>query len=241
MIDEPILITGCARSGTSMTAGIIRICGAFGGDTSGPNTYNPKGMFENVVIRNDIVKPYLRSIGADPFAQYPLPTYDDVVDPEVPWRKQIVDVLTMQGYDPKWTWFYKGAKMCHMFRLWHEAFPKAKWIIVRRPAEDIIASCLRTPFMRAFKDIDGWQSWIDIHLSSFRLMETCGLDVTEIWSNDLIAGDYEALKQFIKRCGLDWNVAIVREFVSPDLWHGKVRPHHSDVLARNGHGPSIEA
>ena len=34
---DPILITGCARSGTSMIAGVINICGAFGGDMAGPN------------------------------------------------------------------------------------------------------------------------------------------------------------------------------------------------------------
>jgi hypothetical protein len=67
----PILITGCARSGTSMTAGIVHICGAFGGRMSGPTPNNRKGMFENEEVRNQIVKPYLSSIGADPLGQKP--------------------------------------------------------------------------------------------------------------------------------------------------------------------------
>jgi hypothetical protein len=54
---DPILITGAARSGTSMTAGVINICGAFGGVLSGPNKNNKKGMFENNRIRQDIAKP----------------------------------------------------------------------------------------------------------------------------------------------------------------------------------------
>ncbi len=216
-----------------MTAGIIRLAGAFGGDTSGPNSYNPKGMFENAVIRNNVVKPYLVSIKMDPFAQKPLPKPEDVVDPRVPWRKQVLNVLLKQGYAEKEPWFYKGAKMCHMYRLWHEAFPRARWIIVRRPSEDIINSCLATPFMRAYKDKAGWQEWIDIHLSAFERMERDGLDTTEVWSSDLINGDYGPLERFIKRCGLDWNEALVQEFISPDLWHGKVRPHHTQLLAKD--------
>ena len=42
---EPILITGCARSGTSMVAGIINMSGAFGGVMAGPNKNNQKGNF----------------------------------------------------------------------------------------------------------------------------------------------------------------------------------------------------
>jgi hypothetical protein len=48
---SPIIITGCARSGTSMIAGIINLCGAWKGVTSGPNKYNAKGMFENHELR----------------------------------------------------------------------------------------------------------------------------------------------------------------------------------------------
>lgn len=216
-----------------MTAGIIRLAGAFGGDTFGATRYNPKGMFENAVIRTNVVRPYLKSIKVDPACQYPLPEYHQIVDPKVPWRKQIVDVLERQGYEDEWTWFYKCPKMCFMHRLWHEAFPRARWIIVRRPAEDIINSCLATPFMRAYTDAPGWQEWIDFHLSAFSRMQRDGLDITEIWSTDLINGDYGPLERFIKRCGLDWNEALVREFISPDLWHGKVRPHHTQLLARD--------
>lgn len=67
---SPILITGCARSGTSMVAGVINMCGAFGGSMSGPNHNNAKGMFENARVRNNIVKPYLRQLHVDPLGQF---------------------------------------------------------------------------------------------------------------------------------------------------------------------------
>jgi hypothetical protein len=47
-----------------MVSGIIELSGAWGGMTAGPNQNNKKGMFENVQIRNGVVKPYLRSLGS---------------------------------------------------------------------------------------------------------------------------------------------------------------------------------
>ena len=48
---SPILVTGCARSGTSLVAGIVNICGAFGGVTRPGNPANEKGLFENISIQ----------------------------------------------------------------------------------------------------------------------------------------------------------------------------------------------
>jgi len=143
---EPILITGCARSGTSMVAGIINKCQVFGGDMSGPNRNNAKGMFENAYIRNNILKPYLRQMEVDPLGQYPLPDIDNLLIPSS-LKKDVEQVMINQGYT-NGPWMYKGAKMCLTWPAWHHAFPNAKWIIVRRRIGDIVNSCIRTGFMR---------------------------------------------------------------------------------------------
>ena len=145
---EPILITGCARSGTSMVAGVINLCGAFGGKMSGPNKNNQKGMFENHRIRQNIVKPYLRKLEVDPLGQYPLPNIKGL-DIPVNWREDVIKIMIDQGYKDG-EWFYKGAKMCLHWPVWDYAFPNAKWIIVRRRTGDIVRSCLHTSFMSAF-------------------------------------------------------------------------------------------
>ena len=144
----PILITGCARSGTSLIAGIINICGAFGGIMSGPNSNNAKGMFENVNIRNGIVKKYYQSIGVDKLGQYPLPDINNLPIPP-DWKEKVENVMLNDGYKDG-LWMYKGAKMCQHWPVWNNAFPDAKWVIVRRKTPDIINSCIRTNFMRAF-------------------------------------------------------------------------------------------
>jgi len=199
-----------------MTAGIINMCGAFGGSMSGPNRFNKKGMFENAEIRNKIVKPYLASIECDPLGQNPLPDTDCLM--EIPdLREQVEWAFKWQGYR-RGPWFYKGAKLCLIWPLWHKAFPNAKWIIVRRADEDIIYSCLRTTFMRAYDDVVGWQFWIDQHKKRFQEMHDAGLDIREVWPTKFVEGDFSEMQQVVEELGLQWDDRAAREFVNPEWW-----------------------
>ena len=223
---RPILITGCARSGTSMIAGIVNLCGAFGGKLVGPTRLNRKGMFENKKIRDQLVKPFLKSMGADPLGQYPLPDRNRVSKiAEEPgqaraWRIGVLNILSDHGYR-QGPWFYKGAKMCLLWPLWHAAFPNARWIIVRRLDVDIIASCKNTSFMRKCGGGDGWQRWIDEHKRCFEEMHDSNLDITEVWSENIVNGDFGKLHCLIEIAGLCWNENAVKEFVEPKLFRQK--------------------
>ena len=148
-LPDPILVTGCARSGTSLVAGAVNLCGAFGGIMRGPNKNNPRGMYENSRIVNAITKPYLRSLDLDPLGQYPLPDVNNLPIP-TDWRRRVEQVIQEEGY-PGGPWFYKGAKMCLFHPVWSYAFPRAKWVIVRRRISDIVTSCEKTGFMQAFR------------------------------------------------------------------------------------------
>lgn len=227
---SPILITGAARSGTSMVAGVINICGAFGGRMSGPNHNNQKGMFENSVIRNDIVKPYLRDIGADPMGQYPLPNISTLPIPNN-WKQLIEDVIFDQGY-VNGPWMYKGAKMCLMWPVWNHAFPDAKWIIVRRRTPDIVRSCMKTGFMKAFNNShtqkavkvssseEGWLWWVHQHEKRFVEMITEGLNCKIIWPERMLDGDYSQMYDALEWLGLEWKTEVL-EFLDPKLWHAR--------------------
>jgi len=223
IIKSPILITGAARSGTSMTAGIVNICGAFGGELAGPTGNNKKGMFENTEIRNNLVKPYLTSMGCDPMGQDPLPNkeqrfnFDCQVSSEL--REAALTILIDQGLEDRKQWFYKGAKMCLIWPLWKAAFPDATWIIVRRDAEDIVRSCLKTGFMRAHKTRSGWLHWVAEHEKRFEEMTTAKLKVFEMWPQRLINGDFTQAQMLVNTLGLKWKEDKVREFIEPGLWH----------------------
>lgn len=231
---DPILITGCARSGTSMVAGIVNLCGAFGGRLSGPNKNNAKGMFENSEIRNNIVKPFLQDHGYDKLGQYPLPDVDELWLPKN-LRGRVLDVMRAQGYDGQSTWFYKGAKLCLVWPIWEYAFPHAKWVIVRRRDEDIVQSCRRTAFMRAFRDQmtlrkvgakieeEGWQWWVDQHKKRFWEMVDRGLNVRMVWPERMIKGDYSEIMELIDWLGLSWAEDEVHRFIEPRLWKARHR------------------
>jgi hypothetical protein len=229
-LPEPILITGCARSGTSMVAGVIHTCGAFGGRMSGPTKNNEKGMFENAKILNDIVKPYLRSLGVDPLGQYPLPPADNLHIP-VMWGRDVKRVIVEEGYKSG-PWMYKGAKMCLMWPVWHYAFPGAKWIVVRRRTGDIVRSCLRTNFMRAFQNAqfreavgvenepDGWKWWVRQHEDRFVSMIQEGLNVKIVWPERMVIGDYRQMMETIEWLGLGWKSEVL-SFIDPKLWRAR--------------------
>ena len=219
-MNDPILITGCARSGTSLIAGIVNMCGAFGGKMSGPTPNNKKGMFENTYIRDKLVKPYLKDLGADPLGQGPLPTFEQIVaHPFVNLGFEVDKVMSKEGFK-KGPWFYKGAKMCLVWTQWAKAFPKAQWVIVRRKDEDIIASCLRTSFMRKYTNEEGWKKWVNHHKECFHEMRLSMPDqLVEIWPEEVIKGDLEPIKNMISWLGLKWNDTKIRELITPELWH----------------------
>ncbi|MEE9356492.1 MAG: sulfotransferase [Methylococcaceae bacterium] len=228
---SPILITGAARSGTSMVAGIINLCGAFGGVMSGPNRNNARGMFENVQIRNKIIKPYLRTMGLDALGQYPLPDITNLSScPNI--GTKIKEIMENEGYNNKQKVFYKGAKMCLMWPVLHNAFPDAKWVIVRRNTVDIVNSCIKTNFMRAFSrdvfrkavgannEAEGWTWWVNQHEKRFAEMEKNGLNIKTIWPELMINGDYSQIFEVIDWLGLKWNDAA-KSFIDPKLWRAR--------------------
>lgn len=181
---------------------------------SGPTAYNKKGMFENSFIRERIVKPYLDSIGADKLGQNPLPDQSKIV-PNKDFTKSIVDIFLAEGYK-EGPIFYKGAKMCLMWKMWHDGFPHANWVIVRRPDESIINSCMDTPFMRKNTTRDEWQKWIDYHKERFYELKDLG--AIEIWSNRLIEGDFSEISTAIEKSGVNFRESIAREFIDSTLW-----------------------
>ena len=127
---------------------------------------------------------------------------------------------------------YKGAKMCQHWPIWNYAFPNAKWIIVRRKTSDIINSCIRTGFMRAFSikgnqkavgvenEWDGWLWWVHQHEQRFIEMMQAGLNCKVIWPERMVDGDYSQIKEMLEWLGLEWGSEIM-DFIEPKLWKAR--------------------
>jgi len=200
-----------------MTAGIVHFCGAWGGHTCGSTQWNKKGQFENLQIRELIIKPYLRSMGVDPLGQDPLPDVNNLM-PCPDLARRIEFILKTQDYHGQ-RWFFKGAKMCLIWPVFHAAFPDAKWLIVRRDDEDIVNSCLRTRFMHKREGIDGWSAWVDEHKKRFAEMLDSEMQAREVWPKKFLENDFAEMRSAIDWLGLEWNENRVRDFIDPKLFH----------------------
>lgn len=230
--DKPILITGAARSGTSLIAASIHLCGAWKGDTVGPGRWNPKGMYENYELREKVIKPILMQMGVDRRAQFPLPNTDDVVIPQK-FREIVLSILRKQGWTPDKPWMYKCAKMSLLWPIWQYAFPNSKWVIVRRKTADIVNSCTKTGFMTAFankkiqekvgvkNEKDGWIWWVRKHEDKFVEIIKAGLNVQMVWPERMVNADYEQMMHTVEWLGLQWNGKAVIDFIEPKFWKSR--------------------
>ena len=230
--NTPILITGVARSGTSMVAACVNLCGAWKGNTVGPSRWNAKGMFENYELRQSVVKPLLRSLNVDPRGQYPLPYTEDVKIPQN-FKDSVLGIIKNQGWAEEKPWMYKCVKMSLIWPVWKYAFPRSKWVIVRRRNEDVIYSCMNTAFMTEFahketlKEIgyetekEGWNWWVEFYKKKFVEIVNSGVNVKVIWPEKMIHGDYSELKDVIEWLGLEWNGKAVIDFIEPKLWKAR--------------------
>jgi len=220
---SPIFVTGAARSGSGMIAGTFVKCGAFGGVMS-----NKRGMYENDHIRDKIVKPYLGKARVDREGQFPLLDTKALLIPHQ-WKDQVESTMITQGYPFDRPWMYKDSRMALMWQIWHYAFPNAKWVLVRRRTGDIIESCTKTAYMKAFKDVrireqvgatteeEGWLWWVHEFEKRFVDMIEQGVNVKVIWPERMVHGDYQQLFETLDWLGLKWTPEILN-FIDPLLW-----------------------
>lgn len=212
--NNPIFVTGIERSGSSIIAKIIRECGAFTGTTT--------PMLENKGIKK-LVDHYYESVLKIPiFGQYPLPNVKGLYIPPI-WKSEVENSLIYNdGYNKDLPWMYKSARIAQIYPLWKEAYPNAKYIIVRRRTGDIIHSCLKTGFMVAFNNIrnqklvnvsseqEGWLWWVQKQeetLYQITKSENCQI----VWPERIANGDYGQMKEVISWLGLQWKEEIVEE------------------------------
>ena len=215
MTDRPlVLITGAARSGTSMVAGVLHACGLdLGGPLVKPTQWNPGGFFEHKAIRQKVMKPLLKKLGCDPRGQAKLPPrmmpFHDANRLSPSLRRNVLRRLgSGRGY--------KDAKILLTWQIWKRAFQGARWVIVRRDPQAIVASCMRTPFMRKRQGTDGWARWVQEHEFRIADLRASGVEYLEIWPNP---SDPESFREVVEFAGCEWDAEAVQAFLNPKAWH----------------------
>lgn len=211
-----VFITGLPRSGTSIIAGILAKSGVWTGDTIPSTGENPRGFFENKVIRETITKRMLREMGADILGVNPLPDESTYYAYDSSWLRDAV----MREVGERDLWLYKDAKLSLLWQHWAESFKCAQWVIVRRDRDQVIESCLRTSFMRQHsKDRNFWVEFIQAyHWRLFELANS-GEFVRYIDADHLIKGDHGQLIEVMRDINIPYDNEAVSSFVDPNYWH----------------------
>lgn len=141
-----ILITSAPKSGASDVARRVSDAGAFGGIVRPPEK---SGSFENEQIKARCVTPYVnrfifshrakdgRRIADPNPALIPFKNRVAIYQPPH-FRELVLEIFRREGWDGQQPLYFSMPLMALMSPVWHDAFPAAKWIIVRRdPAADV--------------------------------------------------------------------------------------------------------
>ena len=195
---SPILITGIPRSGASMIAATVNMCGAFAGEMS------KRGMYSNDNIRELLVKSYLS-------------TFNDSIP--IDWKISVESILLSEGYK-EGKWMYKDSNLSKMWRVWDYAYPDAKWVIVRRRTGDIIQSCMKTKYMTDYSTEEGWLTMVHEYEQRFVEMITKGLNCKIVWPERMVQGNYQQLYELCDWLGLQWNPKALK-YIDLLLWKSK--------------------
>lgn len=210
-LKDPILITGAARSGTSLVAAIIHDAGASGGNiVMEGNQYNPTGYYENHDIISVVDKQILREAGFDPLGQKGLPPANfDGKD----IRESVFRIAASQGITPGEDWFFKDAKLLLIFRSYVESFPDSKFVLVRRQKEAIVKSCMNAPFMHRREVDSDWLEWVNHHIELMDALKGSGAKVKEVWYEDLVKGNLGPMREIVEWLDLEYHVDFVSSII----------------------------
>ena len=157
--------------------------------------------------------------GSDPMGVTALPYFHEL--PNIKGLdKHILGLLEHEDYDFQRPWAFKEPKLSLIWPCFAQIFPEARWLIVRRPTEQIVASCLNTSFMKHQSDDPAfWHQWAEAYLERLHTLKETNLNWTEVWTQPLIDGDLSEIQTIVEGYGLEWNKQAVRDFISPDYWH----------------------
>jgi len=221
--DQPLLMIGLPRTGSSMTAALFEMSGLWLGKTvPGGGPENPKGFFENTVLREHITKPILKALNCDPLGVRNFPKINAL--PVIPDFKEVVlETIKNEGYQGNQLWGYKDSLMTLLWPIWLHAFPHTTFIIINRREEDVINSCLNTFFMAQHsKDPVFWELFITEYKFRINCLKKVCTQIYELDSEDLIKREYRPIESIMEKLNLTWDKEKADAFIEKKYWHGKV-------------------
>lgn len=208
MIEQnPILIAGPPRSGTTMIAGLLNHHGVWigqGRTTQYPGT-NPKFVSENQEIKN-ILKSQAQKIG---YTNWEVPLPDGCSGSEL---KYLLEQVVPEGS----SWLIKTSWTLLFYDFFIEAYPEARWVFPKRNLRKVLDSMNRHPGMRKHPDkqkkrfiaaLQARQSFISCKVGNY-----INIDIEAISQRDM--DEIERLFNFL---GMEVDEKIVNKWIDPKI------------------------
>ena len=209
-----VVVVGSPRSGTTMTAGLLRSAGAWFGTAA-----TSAGM-TNVVLQERVTRPFAQLCGVDPDDTSALP-----IDPTRAPRLDLVGVLERelkwQGWSGRSSQVVglKDSLALGIVPSLVSTFPNAQVVVVRRDAEAIAESCIRTDWMKPHRSIQEWREWAGTWERTLSVLrDMCGERAHDFWPSTCVRGDFVPAREMCVWCGLEWNSKAAFEYVNPKHW-----------------------
>ena len=193
MID-PIAILRSGRCGSSMVAQVFAEHGVWHGGHMSDEGY-PTVTYENRALRDLVQTEYGGDFLSDIRSIFPI-------------RDKIEDIIKGQGYEDGPWMFKHGAQYYTMWEEWEPSF-----IFVKRPLEDILASYDRCGWLGDRYTPDEVER---IVVRSVEVMDS--LDGIEVFSDQLIDGDYSSLEEAFEYCDILFKQSIADAVINPNEW-----------------------
>lgn len=146
---KTVIVLGCSRSGTSMTAGILDIVGVKMGNLRDPAPENPKGYFEDkdfLSLCDDML------IAADPAAHsFNPPPVQDILKTKDRFDTRIKRLLKKRALEAgRESWGWKVTITCFTIRLFLPYLKSPHFVIVFRNHLDIAKSMVKYTKNKSF-------------------------------------------------------------------------------------------
>jgi predicted O-methyltransferase YrrM len=221
MLKNPIIIAAPPRSGTTMVAGLLKKHGVWVGNarvTRYPGT-NSIIATENQNIK-DLMKIMARSFDYQNWNKgFPVISLEDAENWGCWLRSEIKKIVPDNTI-----WLIKTAWTLIFYDIWKAAFPDAKWIIIDRRTNDIVASALRHPAMkrRGMKKIKQYVRALKKKQSL--VWDELGIkQVHYVYADALASGDMGTAGSLLTFCKITFNPKITRNFIKPEIYHKSAR------------------
>ena len=218
-----ICITGMHRSGTSLTASWLQLCGLRIDDRAlyGPSVGNPKGHFEDV----DFVELHAsaarsqhpasdgwRVFGSD-FLEFPLEE-----------RKRAISLVHSRAAKYR-SWGWKDPRSVMFLPQWKNLVPSLKTVLVWRPCSEVVASLVRRSSNRGSNHHYRISLLQSVRLWKYYNERVC--EYKTLYPNeslllcihDILQDDRRVLELINQRFGTDLTFRPIRGLFDPNVMH----------------------